>query len=99
MRLAEIYRTAFVTGASTGLGRAFAEAVPMTDVHPESKTVDVGFRMTAGPVVSVDRIEVKGKGAMAMFYVDEAPVDLAHLETVTSASDHRSSLLEVFKAP
>ena len=49
-----------VTEAYGNLGRAFAEAIPLTDVHPETKTVDVGFRMTAGPVVSVDRIEIRG---------------------------------------
>lgn len=49
-----------VTEAYGDLGRAFAEAVPLTDVHPETKTVDVGFKMTAGPVVTVDRIEVRG---------------------------------------
>ncbi|MFN2427328.1 MAG: outer membrane protein assembly factor BamA [Candidatus Binatia bacterium] len=49
-----------VTEAYGDLGRAFAEAVPLTDVHPETKTVDIGFRMTAGPVVSVDRIEIRG---------------------------------------
>jgi len=49
-----------VTEAYGDLGRAFAEAIPQTDVHPELKTVDIGFKMTAGPVVSVDRIEVRG---------------------------------------
>jgi outer membrane protein insertion porin family len=49
-----------VTEAYGDLGRAFAEAVPLTDVHPETKTVDIGFRMTSGPLVSVDRIEVRG---------------------------------------
>lgn len=49
-----------VTEAYGDLGRAFAEAVPLTDVHPEMKTVDIGFKMTAGPVVNVDRIEVRG---------------------------------------
>lgn len=49
-----------VTEAYGDLGRAFAEAVPMTDVKPDTKTVDVAFKMTAGPVVSVDRIEVHG---------------------------------------
>jgi outer membrane protein insertion porin family len=49
-----------VTEAYGDLGRAFAEAIPLTDVHPETKTVDIGFKMTAGPVVSVNRIEVRG---------------------------------------
>ncbi len=49
-----------VTEAYGDLGRAFAEAIPLTDVHAETKTVDVGFKMTAGPVVSVDRIEIRG---------------------------------------
>lgn len=49
-----------VTEEYGNLGRAFAEAIPMTDVHPETKTVDIGFRMTSGPLVSVDRIEVRG---------------------------------------
>ena len=49
-----------MTEAYGDLGRAFAEAIPLTDVHPETKTVDIGFKMTAGPVVSVDRIEVRG---------------------------------------
>lgn len=49
-----------VTEAYGNLGRAFAEAVPLTDVHPEAKTVDVGFNLTAGPVVTVDRIEIRG---------------------------------------
>jgi outer membrane protein insertion porin family len=49
-----------VTEAYGDLGRAFAEAVPETDVHPETQTVDVTFKMTAGPVVKVDRIEVRG---------------------------------------
>lgn len=49
-----------VTEAYGDLGRAFAEAVPLTDVHPETQTVDIGFRMTAGPIVRVDRIEIRG---------------------------------------
>ncbi|HEY2775656.1 MAG TPA: outer membrane protein assembly factor BamA [Candidatus Binatia bacterium] len=49
-----------VTEAYGDLGRAFAEAIPLTDVHEDSKTVDIGFKMTAGPVVSVNRIEVRG---------------------------------------
>jgi len=49
-----------VAEAYGDLGRAFAEAIPLTEVHPETRTVDVGFKMTAGPVVSVDRIEVRG---------------------------------------
>jgi len=49
-----------VTEAYGDLGRAFAEAVPLTDVHPETKTVDIGFKMTSGPLVSVDRIEIRG---------------------------------------
>ncbi|HXC52645.1 MAG TPA: outer membrane protein assembly factor BamA [Candidatus Limnocylindrales bacterium] len=49
-----------VTEEYGNLGRAFAEAVPNTDVHPDLKTVDVTFKMTAGPVVKVDRIEVRG---------------------------------------
>jgi outer membrane protein insertion porin family len=49
-----------VTEAYGDLGRAFAEAIPMTDVHEETKTVDIAFKMTSGPVVSVDRIEIQG---------------------------------------
>ncbi|MFN2375366.1 MAG: outer membrane protein assembly factor BamA, partial [Candidatus Binatia bacterium] len=49
-----------VTEAYGDLGRAFAEAVPLTEIKPETKTVNVGFRMTAGPLVSVDRIEIRG---------------------------------------
>lgn len=49
-----------VTEAYGDLGRAFAEADPQTDVNPEAKTVDIVFRMTAGPLVSVDRIEIRG---------------------------------------
>lgn len=49
-----------VTEAYGDLGRAFAEAFPLTDVHEETRTVDVGFRMTAGPLVSVDRIKIRG---------------------------------------
>ena len=49
-----------VTEAYGDFGRAFAEAVPLTDVHEDTKIVDVGFRMTAGPVVTVDRIEIRG---------------------------------------
>jgi outer membrane protein insertion porin family len=49
-----------VTEAYGDLGRAFAEAVPLTDVKEETKTVDISFRMTSGPLVSVDRIEIRG---------------------------------------
>jgi outer membrane protein insertion porin family len=49
-----------VTEAYGDLGRAFAEAVPLTDVHEETKTVDIAFKMTSGPLVSVDRIEIRG---------------------------------------
>jgi len=49
-----------LTEAYGDLGHAFAEAVPDTEVHPETKTVDVTFKMSSGPVVSVGRIDVKG---------------------------------------
>jgi outer membrane protein insertion porin family len=49
-----------VTEAYGDLGRAFAEAVPATDVREGTKTVDITFKMTAGPLVSVDRIDVRG---------------------------------------
>jgi outer membrane protein insertion porin family len=49
-----------VTEAYGDLGRAFAEAVPMTDVNDEALTVDIAFKMTSGPLVSVDRIEIQG---------------------------------------
>src|SRR5690606_5327032 len=49
-----------LTEAYGNLGHAFAEAVPDTEVHPETKTVDVTFKMSSGPVVSVGRIDIKG---------------------------------------
>lgn len=49
-----------VTEAYGDFGRAFAEAVPSTEVNEDTKTVDVAFQMTSGPVVSVDRIEIEG---------------------------------------
>jgi class 3 adenylate cyclase len=49
------------------------------------------------PVTARGAVEVKGKGPMEMFYVEDAPVDAAHLERVISASDDRSNLLEVFR--
>jgi outer membrane protein insertion porin family len=41
-------------------GYAFASVEPETDVHPETKLVDVTFRAERGHKVVVDRIEVSG---------------------------------------
>ncbi|HYB97959.1 MAG TPA: outer membrane protein assembly factor BamA [Candidatus Limnocylindrales bacterium] len=49
-----------LTEAYGNLGHAFAEAVPDTEVHPDTKLVDVTFKMSSGPVVSVGRIDIKG---------------------------------------
>lgn len=49
-----------VTEAYGNLGHAFAEVIPDTSVNDAEKTVDVRFKLTAGPVVNVNRIEVKG---------------------------------------
>lgn len=49
-----------LTEAYGNLGHAFAEVIPDTEVNPDTKTVDVSFKLKSGPVVSVNRIEVKG---------------------------------------
>ncbi len=49
-----------LTEAYGNLGFAFAEVVPETPVNSDEKTVDVRFKMKSGPVVNVDRIEIKG---------------------------------------
>jgi outer membrane protein insertion porin family len=41
-------------------GYAFATVEPQTDVHPDSKTVDITFQVDRGHPVIVDRIEVTG---------------------------------------
>ncbi|MBI5504909.1 MAG: outer membrane protein assembly factor BamA [Deltaproteobacteria bacterium] len=49
-----------LTEAYGNLGHAFAEVIPDTDLNPDEKTVDVHFKLSSGPVVSVDRIDIKG---------------------------------------
>src|SRR5262249_57708009 len=41
-------------------GYAFANVDPQTDVHADSKTVDIAFQVDRGKQVVVDRIEVTG---------------------------------------
>jgi outer membrane protein insertion porin family len=41
-------------------GYAFVNIVPDTDVHPTEETVDIVYRVSKGPAVSFDRIEISG---------------------------------------
>lgn len=49
-----------LTGFFSDLGYAFVNVEPETSVHPETKTVDVAYRVDKGPEVYIDRIEVAG---------------------------------------
>ncbi|RMD82422.1 MAG: outer membrane protein assembly factor BamA [Candidatus Dadabacteria bacterium] len=49
-----------VTEAYGDLGYAFAEAIPDTRVREAARRVDVVFRIKAGPVVTIRRIEIRG---------------------------------------
>jgi outer membrane protein insertion porin family len=41
-------------------GYAFANAAPLTNVHPETHTMDITFDMEKGNIVHIDRINVAG---------------------------------------
>lgn len=41
-------------------GYAFANAAPLTKLHPEKKTIDITFEMEKGEMVKIDRINVSG---------------------------------------
>ncbi len=41
-------------------GYAFVNVTPETAVHPETRTVDVAYRISKGPEVYFDRIEISG---------------------------------------
>ena len=49
-----------LTGYFSDQGYAFVNVEPETDVHPETKTVDVNYRVDKGPEVYVDRVEIAG---------------------------------------
>jgi outer membrane protein insertion porin family len=49
-----------LTGYFSDQGYAFVNVEPNTSVHPETKTVDVAYRVDRGPEVFVDRVEVAG---------------------------------------
>jgi outer membrane protein insertion porin family len=42
------------------LGYAFVNVTPETDINPTEKVVNVNYRVTRGPEVSIDRIEISG---------------------------------------
>ncbi|HJV65027.1 MAG TPA: outer membrane protein assembly factor BamA [Geomonas sp.] len=41
-------------------GYAFANASPLTSVHPDTRTVDIVFDMEKGSIVHIDRINISG---------------------------------------
>ena len=49
-----------LTGLFSDQGYAFVNVEPETSVHPETKTVDITYRVDKGPEVFIDRIEVAG---------------------------------------
>jgi outer membrane protein insertion porin family len=49
-----------LTGFFSDQGYAFVNVEPETSVHPETKTVDITYRVDKGPEVFIDRIEVAG---------------------------------------
>lgn len=49
-----------LTGYFSDQGFAFVNVEPETNVHPDTKTVDVNYRVDKGPEVYVDRIEIAG---------------------------------------
>ena len=49
-----------LTGYFSDQGYAFVNVEPETSVNPETKTVDVTYRVDKGPEVFIDRIEVAG---------------------------------------
>ncbi|MBM4255235.1 MAG: outer membrane protein assembly factor BamA [Deltaproteobacteria bacterium] len=49
-----------LTGYFSDQGFAFVNVEPETNVRPETKTVDVNYRVDKGPEVYVDRVEIAG---------------------------------------
>lgn len=49
-----------LTGFFSDQGYAFVNVEPETSVHPETKTVDITYRVDKGPEVFIDRIEIAG---------------------------------------
>ncbi|MGE0826826.1 MAG: outer membrane protein assembly factor BamA [Candidatus Binatia bacterium] len=49
-----------LTGYFSDQGYAFVNVEPETNVHPDTKTVDISYRVDQGPEVYVDRIEIAG---------------------------------------
>lgn len=49
-----------LTGYFSDQGFAFVNVEPETDVRPETKTVNVNYRVDKGPEVYVDRVEIAG---------------------------------------
>jgi outer membrane protein insertion porin family len=49
-----------LTGYFSDQGYAFVNVEPETNVRPETKTVDINYRVDKGPEVYVDRVEIAG---------------------------------------
>ena len=49
-----------LTGYLSDQGYAFVNVEPETDVRPETKTVNINYRVDKGPEVYVDRVEIAG---------------------------------------
>jgi outer membrane protein insertion porin family len=58
---AEVAQDLFAVGdVFKDLGHAYANVTPLTDPHPDSRTIDLAFEVEPGPVVSFERIEIVG---------------------------------------
>ena len=49
-----------LTEAYGDRGYAFVNVTPQTDINPDSRTVDVTYKVNRGPEVYIDRIEISG---------------------------------------
>ncbi len=58
---AEVAQDLFAVGdVFKDLGHAYANVTPLSDPHPDTRTIDLAFDVEPGPVVSFERIEIVG---------------------------------------